>query len=173
MRPEAIHRREINPEQILSAEEQTGADRVRTLIEGLRLSDRAEEADATLYLRVYRALRRALSMGAAAPGDLLNIRPIAAALRTSPMPVREALGRLAAEGALEPLANRAFRLPVLGPEKYRELLLVRLRLEGLAGEHAAVRVTIDEFAVLRGVHEAIIAKVKWSLRQYQGNRIKD
>jgi DNA-binding GntR family transcriptional regulator len=107
----------METEQISSAEEQTGAGRVRTLIEGLRLPDSAEEAEATLYLRVYRALREALIVGAVAPGDFLNIRPIAAALHTSPMPVREALGRLAAEDALEPLANRGFRVPVLGPEK--------------------------------------------------------
>ena len=148
------------------AEEQTGVGRVRMLIEKLSLPSGPEQSETALYLRVYRELREALMAGAVAPGDLLNIRPIAAALRTSPMPVREALGRLAAEGALEPLANRAFRVPVIGPDRYRELLLIRLRLEGLASEHAAAHVTTEELAALRRIHAAIVADARLSMRLY-------
>lgn len=163
----SLIRRDLGGENQRSVEkEQTGAARVRAFIEGLSLSSEPERADSALYLRVYRELRDALMAGAVAPGDLLNIRPIATALRVSTMPVREALGRLAGEGALEPLANRAFRIPVMAPDGYRELLLIRLRLEGLAGERAAAHVTTAELAELQDIQAAIVSEAKIPLRRY-------
>ncbi len=44
---------------------------------------------------------------------MLTIRPLATLLGVSAMPVREAISRLVADEVLEPLRNRAFRLPVL------------------------------------------------------------
>lgn len=135
-------------------------------LDGLRLYPGTAGADEALYVRVYRAVREALLSGGVAPGDLINIRPIAAQLGISPMPVREALARLVADGALESLANRAFRVPVIDVAGYRELLLIRLRLEGLAGEQAAVRIRPDQLGELRRLHARLAKEGPRSMRTY-------
>ena len=59
----------------------------------------------TLGQRVYNGLRDYLMAGQLQPGQKLTLRDLAAALNVSPMPVRESVRRLAAEGALEILPN--------------------------------------------------------------------
>ena len=54
-----------------------------------------------LQEQLYQNLRAALLAGTFKPGERLKIRDLAAAWGTSPMPVRAALQRLVAEGALE------------------------------------------------------------------------
>ena len=94
----------------------------------------------TMYGQIYGIIREALLSGVLAAGDLLSIRALATALGTSGMPVREALGRLMVEGGLESLPSRAYRVPSVTIDQFRELTLMRLRLEALATEHAAVRI---------------------------------
>jgi len=94
----------------------------------------------TLGLRVYRGLRDFLAAGQVQPGRKLTLRELAAALGTSLMPVRAAVGRLAAEGALDALPNRAIRVPVMTKARFRELRRIRLLLEGLAVEEATPRI---------------------------------
>lgn len=53
------------------------------------------------------------------------------------MPVRAALQRLVAEGALEGEAQRSLRVPLMTRERFLQILQVRLSLEGLAAESAA------------------------------------
>lgn len=107
-----------------------------------------ETRPSTLNAQVYRTVREALLSGVLAPGDLLSSRVVASALGTSPMPVREALGRLMIEGALESMPNRAFRVPYIDLHQFRQLLLMRLRLETLATEHAATRIAPDRIPSL-------------------------
>ncbi len=94
----------------------------------------------TMNARIYGLIREALLSGVLVAGDLLSIRALATRLGTSTMPVREALGRLTVEGGLESLPSRAYRVPSVTIDQFRELTLMRLRLEALACEHAAVRV---------------------------------
>lgn len=91
----------------------------------------------TLAMRVHRGLRDMLMTGQVQPGQKLTLRGLAEALGTSPMPVREAVHRLAVEGALEALPNRTIRVPVMTKSRFRELRTIRLVLEGLAVEAAA------------------------------------
>lgn len=104
-----------------------------------QMSNNVASGAATLHSQVYQTIREALLLGILGPGETLSIRVLAASFGISPMPVREALGRLVIDGALESLPNRAFRVPVTTINQFRELLLMRLRLETLAGEHAAIR----------------------------------
>jgi len=78
----------------------------------------------TLGQRVYSGLRDYLMAGQLHPGQKLTLRELAAALNVSPMPVREAVRRLAAEGALEMLPNRRIRVPVVTKPRFRELLRI-------------------------------------------------
>lgn len=93
----------------------------------------------TLHDRAYGQIRRWLLDGEFRPGAHLTIRTLAARLGTSPMPVREALGRLAAARVLVPGANRSFRVPPVSRPRLEELGLLRATLEGLAAERAAER----------------------------------
>jgi DNA-binding GntR family transcriptional regulator len=85
--------------------------------------------DTALNNKAYEILRENILAGGFAPGTHLNIRPIAEELGMSSTPVREALSRLRADGGLEALANRAFRIPVPTPETYREIMIMRIKLE--------------------------------------------
>src|SRR5690606_24756841 len=77
---------------------------------------------------------------------------LAAALGVSTMPVREAMSRLVADGALEAHAKRAFVVPQITGSQYRELYLMRLRLEPLATENAAARMSMSACAGILSVH---------------------
>lgn len=91
----------------------------------------------TLGERVTGELRALLVAGRLAPGEKLSLRRVAEALGVSMMPVREAVSRLAADGALEVLPGRAVRVPVLSLAQFRELTRLRLVVEGFAAEEAA------------------------------------
>lgn len=119
-------------------------------------SDRArmEEATATratVHARVYDVMRRALMRGQYTPGQKITIRGIAAALGTSATPVREAIRRLAAEGALEHLRSGTARVPALTSERLTEVTQVRVALESLAARQAAAHMTADDVLQLEAI----------------------
>ncbi|MCR6498124.1 GntR family transcriptional regulator [Shinella sp. CPCC 101442] len=70
------------------------------------------------------------------PGEPVTINGLAEALGVSAMPVREALHRLVADGALELLDNRRVRVPDLDPQRFEEVLEARIALETRAAERA-------------------------------------
>jgi DNA-binding GntR family transcriptional regulator len=105
----------------------------------------------TVQDRVYTELRRALIGGLFAPGQVLTIRQLADALMTSTMPVREALGRLITEQALEALPNRSIRVPPVTLERIEDLLRARVLIEGEAMQLAASRMTPRLLTLLRAI----------------------
>ncbi len=102
-----------------------------------------------LQEQLYQNIRAALLVGRFQPGERLKIRDLAAEWGTSPMPVRAALQRLVAEGALEGEPQRSVRVPAMTRERYQQLLPVRISLEGLAVELAAARIGPAELAALQ------------------------
>ncbi|RJG12788.1 GntR family transcriptional regulator [Pseudomonas cavernicola] len=103
--------------------------------------------------QLYQRIRKGLLAGQFRPGERLKIRDLAAALGTSPMPVRTALQRLVAEGALEAEPQRSVRVPPMTRERFQQLFQVRLALEGLAVETATPRLTASDLAILQGCVE--------------------
>ena len=103
-----------------------------------------------LQEQLYQRIREALLAGRFQPGERMKIRDLAAAWGTSPMPVRAALQRLVAEGALEGEQQRSVRVPAMTRERFQQISLVRLSLEGLAVEQAAPRIGEAEIALLHG-----------------------
>ncbi|WP_198672311.1 GntR family transcriptional regulator [Pseudogemmobacter bohemicus] len=89
-----------------------------------------------LHEKAYSSLRKALLMGRFAPGQSVTIRGLGASLGISATPVREALQRLIAEGALELAANRTVQVPIMTRARFAEITAIRLRLEPFAGEEA-------------------------------------
>jgi DNA-binding GntR family transcriptional regulator len=84
------------------------------------------------------AIRGFLASGEFSPGEKISLRKLASALGVSVMPVRNAVARLQADGALEVEPGRAVRVPVMTSAQFRELLQVRMEIEGYAAEMAAI-----------------------------------
>ena len=114
-----------------------------------------------LQEQLYQNIRSGLLSGRFQPGERLKIRDLAAEWGTSPMPVRAALQRLVAEGALEGEAQRSLRVPAMTRERFEQLLPVRINLEGLAVELAAARLTPTELALL----QTTVARMDVALQQ--------
>ena len=102
-----------------------------------------------LQEQLYQRIREGLLAGRFQPGERLKIRDLAAEWGTSPMPVRAALQRLVAEGALEGEPQRSVRVPPMTRERYENIFQVRLGLEGLAVELATPRLTPADLTELR------------------------
>jgi DNA-binding GntR family transcriptional regulator len=111
--------------------------------------------------RVYRSLRARIMHGEIAPGTALTLRGLAAELGVSMTPAREALRRLAAEGALSVSASGRISTPDLTPERLEELAQVRALLEpelaarALPRAHPALIERLD--AINQQLERALIA----------------
>ena len=104
---------------------------------------------------VYQLLRTNLLCGKIAPGIPLTIRGLAEALDVSPMPVREALHRLACEGAVEAKNNRRVIVPLMTAEKFSELCELRILLETHAAESALPYVRESDISNLERIDASI------------------
>ena len=100
---------------------------------------------------VFRSLCEALQAGTYRSGDRLREEEVAQRLKVSRTPVREALGRLAARGFVEPSGSRGLIVRSLDIGEVLELYAMREILEGaaarLAAEHAS-QIEIDAMADL-------------------------
>jgi DNA-binding GntR family transcriptional regulator len=79
--------------------------------------------------RVFRALRTRILHGQIAPGTTLTLRGIAQEYEVSMTPAREAVRRLASEGALSLSATGRVSTPLLSNERIEELATLRALLE--------------------------------------------
>jgi DNA-binding GntR family transcriptional regulator len=91
------------------------------------------------------------------PGSPIRERALAAELRVSRTPLREALQKLAAEGLVELHPNRGARVAAPSAEELHDLLQLLAVLEGFAGELAAERATEREIAEIRALHYEMLA----------------
>ncbi len=81
-----------------------------------------------------------------APGTRLSVPDLAAALRVSRTPVKEAINRLALEGLVVIHPRRGTYVARVTADSIRELLEVRMMVEMHAGEMAAGLVTNEDLA---------------------------
>ncbi|MEF7613589.1 GntR family transcriptional regulator [Aquincola sp. MAHUQ-54] len=89
---------------------------------------------------IYARLRQWVTVGRFLPGERLKIRTVAQQLGVGEMPVRAALQRLAAEGALVNVPHAGVIVPRLSVAEFDDLLQMRLLLEGEAAERGALRI---------------------------------
>lgn len=82
-----------------------------------------------VHEQVYTALCESILAGEFVPGVSVTLRGIAEKLGVSPMPVREAIRRLVAEGALDVLSNRRVCIAPMTQLRLQELYHARLSLE--------------------------------------------
>lgn len=90
---------------------------------------RPAEAVGSAHDRVYRSLRGRILVGEMAPGQALTLRGIAAEFDVSMTPAREAVRRLAAEGALTLSGSGRVATPELSNDRIEELAALRALLE--------------------------------------------
>jgi DNA-binding GntR family transcriptional regulator len=108
----------------------------------------------TLHDRVYAELRRSLIHGMFDAGEMMRIVNLAETLQTSTMPVREALGRLVSEQALEALPNRSVRVPLVTRDRLEDLARARVLIEGQMTALALPNLGRGDFAELRRLTSA-------------------
>lgn len=119
------------------------------------VGDDDEIGDGPLHDKVYRALRDALVTGRIVPGRAVTLRGLAQSLGVSPMPVREAIRRIAAEGGLVVGANRRVWVPDMDVERFDELVRVRSLLEPEAAVRALPHIDEARLERLRAIDAAI------------------
>jgi len=105
------------------------------------------------HQHVYEQLRAMILFGDLAPGQAVTIQGLTDALGAGMTPVREALRRLIAEGALTHQGNRRVSVPVLTKDCMDELGFMRNSLEPQLARRAAKRITPDELEQLRDIDE--------------------
>jgi DNA-binding GntR family transcriptional regulator len=103
----------------------------------------------------YARLRDMILYGHLAPGAPVTIQGLIADLGAGMTPVREAIRRLTAEGALLPQGNRRVAVPQMSAEMLDQVAFARLAIEPNLAARAAGRLTPAQIDRL----EAIDAKV--------------
>lgn len=97
---------------------------------------------------VLELIREKIYNGDYPPGSRLNITDLAQTFEASPVPVREALRNLEAEGLVKFLPNKGVVVEELSSPDVRELFLMRIPLEVLAATEAALRSTSGDLDIV-------------------------
>ena len=124
-----------------------------------RMEYELDAADEGLNTAVYAELRTRLVTGRMAPGHELSTRGIAAELGVSQTPVRDALSRLAADGAVSIRSKRRVRVPPMTSERFEDLLRCRLILEPEAAVLALPHLTDVHVMRLKQLDAALDAAI--------------
>ncbi|WP_300587032.1 GntR family transcriptional regulator [Marivita sp.] len=109
---------------------------------------------------VYRQLRDQVLFGEFEPGQPVTIQGLTEALGVGMTPVREALRRLTAEGALEFLGNRRIAVPVLNAQAIEELSIARKALEPELARRAAQRAVPTDVMRLAEIDQRLDAAIR-------------
>ena len=112
-------------------------------------------AEPVLRASIYEELRRRMITGKITPGVGLSTRGLAIEMGVSQMPVRDALSRLAAEGAVVIRSKRRIEVPAMTAERFTDLLECRLMLEPQAAALALPQITSARLKQLREIDAAI------------------
>lgn len=116
--------------------------------------------DEGLNASVYAELRKRIVTGFISPDHELSTRSLAGELGVSQTPVRDALSRLSAEGAVSIRSKRRVRVPEMTSERFDDLLRCRLLLEPEAAALAVPHLTPEDVRHLRELNTALEAAVK-------------
>lgn len=128
-----------------------GQTSLKPIVESIRLP---------VHELVYRQLRDQVLFGEFEPGQPVTIQGLTDALGVGMTPVREALRRLTAEGALEFLGNRRIAVPVLDAAAIDELGIARKALEPELARRAAQRATAQDVARLTQIDQRLDAAIR-------------
>ncbi|WP_368184854.1 GntR family transcriptional regulator [Aestuariibius sp. HNIBRBA575] len=108
---------------------------------------------------IYDRLRHMILFGEVLPGQALTILGLKTMLGAGMTPVREAIRRLTAEGALEALGNRRICVPNVTQETLNQIYFARLAIEPRLGELAVANITKDQLKTLAKLDEQVDAAI--------------
>lgn len=120
-------------------------------------STKAAASPRQSYEPVYQSLKHALMCGDMFPGERLVVAHLSEKFGTSAMPIRQALQRLVAEGALDERPHRGVEVPQLDVSDLMDLRRVRCAIEGQAASWAAQTITRAELAKLGELQRKMLA----------------
>lgn len=103
----------------------------------------------------YARLRDMILFGHLAPGAPVTIQGLIAELDAGMTPVREAIRRLTAEGALLPQGNRRVAVPELSADLLEQVAFARLAIEPKLAQLAAPRLTAVQIDRLEEIDGAV------------------
>ncbi|MCB2115228.1 MAG: GntR family transcriptional regulator [Rhodobacteraceae bacterium] len=115
---------------------------------------RPSETASSAHDRVYRSLRQQIMHGELAPGQALTLRGLARRFEVSMTPAREALRRLAAEGAVTLSSSGRVTTPDLSNERIEELATLRALIETELATRALPRAHIALIERLQTINMA-------------------
>lgn len=116
-------------------------------------------SEESLSAAIYADLRQRLVTGRMAPGHELSTRGLATELGVSQTPVRDALSRLAADGAVAIRSKRRILVPRMTQERFDDLLRCRMLLEPEAAARALDHIDAVQLEKLRGIDAALNSAV--------------
>lgn len=120
---------------------------------------RTTEAITAVHDRVYRRLRSRIMHGDIPPGQALTLRGVAQEYDVSMTPVREAVRRLVAEGALTMSNSGRMGTPELSSERIEELAALRALIEVELASRALPRAHMALIERLQTINGAVAEAV--------------
>jgi DNA-binding GntR family transcriptional regulator len=121
----------------------------------MNLNPRPADAKPVAHDRLYRAMRGRIMHGDIPPGHALTLRGIAKEYGVSMTPAREAVRRLAAEGALTMSASGRVSTPALSNERIEELAALRALIEVELASRALPRAHMALIERLQTINAAV------------------
>lgn len=126
----------------------------------MTLAARPAEATSLTHDRVYRHLRGRIMYGDLPPGHALTLRGIGKEYAVSMTPAREAVRRLAAEGALTMSTSGRISTPELSNERIEELAALRALIEVELASRALPRAHMALIDRMQTINAAIAEAVQ-------------
>ena len=124
-----------------------------------KAAEKTIDSTARAHDRVYRALRARIMHGEMAPGASLTLRGIAKSFDVSMTPAREAVRRLAAEGALQLSLSGRITTPALSNDRIEELATLRALLEPELAARALPRAHFALIDRLEAINQGVAQMV--------------
>ncbi len=120
-----------------------------------------------VHEQVYRRLREKILYGELAPGQAVTIYGLVDELDVGMTPVREAIRRLTAEGALIFQGNRRVCLPEISQQDFEDLIFVRRVIEPKLASLAASKATNATIDAMRRADDKVnLAIAQGNVRDY-------
>lgn len=104
---------------------------------------------------IYHKIRDMILFGDVRPGQPITILGLKDRLSAGMTPVREAIRRLVAEGALEALGNRRICVPIMTLAKLEQIRIARLAIEPKLAYMAAENKNENLFADLKNIDQML------------------
>lgn len=118
-------------------------------------SSRTEKKFRSITRLIAEELRDAIVAGKLAPGERFSEEKLAASLKVSRVPLREALRRLETEGYVTFLSNSEVAVSKPTSEEIEDYYSITGVLEGLAARLAVERASAEEISRLRELHQQL------------------